>query len=287
MCSAVVLRTAGAFAIRSRLPRLTARQLVTGKETYSPPTITAALQDKLLIVDQAHQRLIACNHGDAWKQAAQQTLAHNWTYHSNTIEGSRISLDETVLFLEQGIETPNRPAKDYIDARNHMDAIAFVEARQQPVSPFFLRSVNGIILRHTGLLAGAYKKVPNYALEASGKKHEYVHPFLVDEQVQALCDWINSPSTASSLHPLVIAAIAHYNFVRIHPFVDGNGRGTRLLMNTLIREAGYAFPAVVRCTRRTEYIDCLIAADGGQLAPLAEFIAEEMLATLQGLTVQH
>ncbi len=79
-------------------------------------------------------------------------------------------------------------------------------------------------------------------------------------------------------HPIITASIAHYNMVRIHPFEDGNGRGARILMNTILIKGEYP-TAIVKVEDRARYLDSLKKADDGEINPFIEFIAESSIQT--------
>jgi Fic family protein len=228
-------------------------------------------------------------------EALQLKLRMEWTYHSNAIEGSTLTLGETIFFLQHGLTVEGKPFKDFLDARNHQEAIEFLFSEIKeglPISESFLRQVNALLLTgvtHTDAIdqfgartrkpatPGEYKKLPNTVLQPDGTIYEYVHPFRVREEMERLVAWINGEG--QSLHPVIQAAVAHYNFVRIHPFDDGNGRGARILMNLILLKRG--FPTVViRQERRFEYITSLKKADEGNLNPFALFVAESLRETL-------
>ena len=124
---------------------------------------------------------------------------------------------------------------------------------------------------------GHYKKMPNHVLQANGKIHKYVEPTHVAAQMHQLCQWLNT-AKKEKINPIIISAIAHYNFVRIHPFDDGNGRGARLLMN-LILIAHKLSPAIIRNEDRREYFNLLTQADSGDLMPFIVYIAKQVIAT--------
>jgi Fic family protein len=94
--------------------------------------------------------------------------------------------------------------------------------------------------------------------------------------MQVLCDWVNE--SIGQQHPVIIAGIAHYNMVRIHPFDDGNGRGARILMNLILLTQGYT-PVIVRNAKRRVYLQALAEVDTGDVMPFLQFIAESMLDT--------
>lgn len=162
------------------------------------------------------------------------------------------------------------------------------------MSKFFLCTINQLLIgqvhavptfqKETGrivqvrLHAGDYRLKSTHVIRPNGELHYYVEPILIPEQMDALFQCCNNPPR--DVHPLVHAAIAHYNFVRVHPFQDGNGRGARILMNLLLIRAGY-MPAVVHLTDCADYYEALQAADGGQIGLFVGFIAKSLLKTLE------
>ena len=128
--------------------------------------------------------------------------------------------------------------------------------------------------------AGQYKRLPNHVLQQDGTLHQYVVPEQVAPQMQTLVTWINGDQP---VHPIVRAGVAHYHLVRIHPFDDGNGRGARLLMNLILLKASF-FPAVIRREQKRTYLETLEIADQGDITPFIQFMASQLIETLQ--TVQ-
>lgn len=127
---------------------------------------------------------------------------------------------------------------------------------------------------------GEYKTLPNHVQRLDGSIHHYVEPLHVQSQMEELVRWIHDSSP--NIHPIHVAAVAHYNMLRIHPFDDGNGRGARILMNMILLKAGY-FPAVIRLETKRKYLEALNLANQGQLEPFIEFIADTVLATQQSV----
>ena len=116
---------------------------------------------------------------------------------------------------------------------------------------------------------GEFKLQPNHVLLPDGTIHRYVEPVHVTSEIEALCTAIERPEP--NVHPVVVAALAHYDFVRIHPFDDGNGRGARILTNLVLLRYDYP-PAVVPLTLRRQYYECLALADQGQPERFVQFI---------------
>jgi Fic family protein len=225
---------------------------------------------------------------DVWPLILTKVKLH-WTTDSNAIEGSTLSFGETKFFIEQGLTVEGKPLKDFLDARNHWEAIDVlfdVVQTRRAVSPGLLKELNALILRGVEATAarsadgrtiakpatlGAYKVQANHVLQPDGTIHRYVELVRVATEIETLCRHAEAP--AAGQHPVVHAALGHYDFVRIHPFDDGNGRGARLLMNLLLMRSGYP-PAVVPLSARRRYYEALSAADRGQTMPFLALIAQ-------------
>ena len=197
-----------------------------------------------------------------------------WTYHSNAIEGSTLTLAETRLVLLDGLTVGGKSLREHLEAINHKHAIDFVEAlavKVEPLTEHNVRQIHALILRSIDdENAGAYRKGQVYITGST-----YVPPAAIEVSplMQELAAWINS-ARAAELHPLERAALAHFRLVHIHPFVDGNGRTARLLMNLILIREGYP-PAVIRRERRPEYYDTLDQAHEGDTDPFVALVAGE------------
>ena len=197
-----------------------------------------------------------------------------WTYHSNAIEGSTLTLAETRLVLLDGLTVGGKSLREHLEAINHKHAIDFVEAlaaKVEPITGHNVRQIHALILRTIDdENAGAYRKGQVYITGST-----YVPPGAIEVPplMQELVAWIHS-TEAADMHPVERAAPAHFRLVHIHPFVDGNGRTARLLMNFILIREGYP-PAVIRRERQPEYYDALDQAHQGEMAPFVNLVAEE------------
>ncbi|HLS42055.1 MAG TPA: Fic family protein [Paenalcaligenes sp.] len=183
-----------------------------------------------------------------------QNLVLQWTYHSNAIEGNTLTLKETKVALE-GITIGGKTLREHFEAINHRDAILLVEElvkQQQPLDEWTIKSLHQLVLKNIDAdNAGQYRSV-NVLI--SGAEHRPPEAPHVPEQMQHFIHWHNTE--AQRLHPIERAARAHGEFVKIHPFVDGNGRTARLLMNLELMKAG--FPAtVITVEQRLAYYEAL------------------------------
>lgn len=176
-----------------------------------------------------------------------------WTYHSNAIEGNTLTLRETKVVLE-GITVGGKSLREHFEAINHRDAILYVEeivARQEPLSEWQIKNVHGLVLKGIDQQeAGRYRRENVVISGASTTPPDFLH---LGEAMQQLIAWHGQ---ADRMHPIARAAELHTRFVKIHPFIDGNGRTGRLLLNLELMKAGYP-PAVIRKEERLAYYDAL------------------------------
>lgn len=181
-------------------------------------------------------------------------LLVNWTFHSNAIEGNTLTLQETRVALE-GITVGGKSLREHFEAINHREAILYVEQlvqQQEQLSEWQIRQLHGLILKNIDQdNAGQYRKV-NVLI--SGASHRPPDFLVVPEQMQALVSW--QQTTAQQLHPVERAARLHGELVKIHPFTDGNGRTSRLLMNLELMKAGFP-AALIRIEQRLAYYQAL------------------------------
>lgn len=262
------------------------------------PVASERLTETYAHIDRLRERLDALKraHPHLWPNIfKKQNVA--WTAETNAIEGSSLSFSDTLFFLEEGLTVQGKPLKDFLDARNHSEAIDLLYqciADERPMTPGFLKELNALLLAgvtHTSAIdlvgrplrkparPGQYKELPNNVLMPDGSLKAYIDPVHVAAEIDRLCAWID----ADNLHPIAKAALAHYNFVTIHPFDDGNGRGARILMNLLLIKSGYP-PAVINNSERAAYLDALrYGQAGGGVEPFVFFIAATLARTIDAM----
>ncbi len=201
-----------------------------------------------------------------------EDLIVRWTYHSNAIEGNTLTLRETKVVLE-GITVGGKPLKDHLEAVNHRDAILLLEdyvQKAEPLSEWTIKSLHQLILK--GLdddNAGRYRTVN---VRIAGASHLPPDQVMVPELMERIIAWYHDEAMA--LHPVERAARVHSDFVKIHPFVDGNGRTSRLLMNLELMKAGYP-AAVLPVEKRLAYYEALDADHAeGKREPFVALTAE-------------
>ncbi|HYE73261.1 MAG TPA: Fic family protein [Blastocatellia bacterium] len=180
-----------------------------------------------------------------------------FTYHSNAIEGNTLTQSETEMVIEKGITVGGKTLKEHLEVIGHKNAIDYVEElakEETPITEREIKDLHNLIMR--GIEpneAGRYRTID---VRAAGTEHVYPPHFQLQELMDEFSRWLESPN-AKALHPIGYASEAHYRFVAIHPFRDGNGRTGRLLMNLILLR--FSFPvAVITNERRKEYIDALV-----------------------------
>jgi len=177
-----------------------------------------------------------------------------WTYHSNAIEGNRLTLLETKVVLD-GIAVGGKTLKDHFEAINHRNAIYYVEdiiRKEEPFSEWQIRNIHQLILKNIDDdNAGRYRQQNVLISGATTTPPDYT---LLNDKMTQLVDWYNSE--AHKLHTIERAAKVHADFVGIHPFIDGNGRTSRLLMNLELLKADYP-PCVITVENRLAYYEAL------------------------------
>ena len=194
---------------------------MTALDAFSPGVDLASRLSKIDNQRAEIDRLRA-SRADVWPLVLNK-LKLQWTTDSNAIEGSTLTFGETKFFIEQGLTVEGKPLKDFLDARNHWEAIGLlfdVAADRHPVTPSLLKELNALIVRGgdivgQGAAPGVFKTQPNHVLQPDGTIHRYVDPVHVASEVEALCARCEAPP--AGMHPVVLAAISHYDFVRIHP----------------------------------------------------------------------
>ncbi|MFC3802265.1 Fic family protein [Cohnella sp. GCM10012308] len=205
-------------------------------------------------------------------------LVINWTYHSNAIEGNTLTLSETKIVLE-GLTVGGKTLNEHFEAINHKEAILYIEdlvRHHEPLSEWQIKSVHRLILKNVhDEFAGVYR-MENVII--GGAAHIPPDYSQVPAEMSEFVHWTNDSS--HGLHPIARAAVVHSDFVKIHPFVDGNGRTARLLLNLELMKAGYP-PIVIEKEQRLAYYEALNEAHTtGTPDRFIAFVAQSMDRTL-------
>lgn len=194
------------------------------------------LNKKLDLLDKYKTQLNQFRHLNSEKII--QALELEYTYDSNKIEGNTLTLNETNLVINEGITISGKSMREHLEAINHQDAIEFIKELIYKKSNF---RESDILQLHYLILkgidnenAGRYRKVQ---VMIKGSRHMPPQPYLVAKQMEDLMIWYEL--NAKKIHPVLLAAEFSERFVTIHPFIDGNGRTSRLLMNLILLKNGY------------------------------------------------
>lgn len=176
--------------------------------------------------------------GEALKKI-QDALDIEYTYESNRIEGNTLTLQETALVVNEGVTISGKSMREHLEAINHTEAINYIKdiAKQDiEISERTIKEIHALILHGIDREnAGRYRTVP---VMISGSTHMPPQPYLIEKQMEDFMLRFKQME-AEKVHPVLIAAYLHDELVRIHPFIDGNGRTSRLLMNLYLLRHGY------------------------------------------------
>lgn len=190
---------------------------------------------------------------------------HEWfrielTYTSNAIEGNTLSRAETALIVEKGITVDGKTFREHLEAVNHAQAFDWIIQTEQNIDENMILKLHQLVLQKIDdANAGRYRTVP---VRIAGSTVIMPNATKIPGLMNDFISWLIKTND----HPLTVAVDAHFKLVSIHPFVDGNGRTARLLMNLLLMRAGYP-PAIIRKEERKEYIASIEKAQlGGSLA---------------------
>ena len=200
------------------------------------------------IIDQKKKELDGCRpltEGEVARLTEEFIV--EYTYNSNAIEGNTLTLRETDMVL-RGLTIDQKPLKEHMEAVGHKDAFDFVcelVKSNEPITERIIKQIHYLVLADKKDDRGVYRRVP---VRIMGASHEPAQPYLIEPKMeQLLIDYNNS-----SEHIITKLAKFHIEFEGIHPFIDGNGRTGRLLVNLELMKAGYP-PIDIKFTDRLSY----------------------------------
>ena len=202
----------------------------------------------LEIIDQKKAELDRCRPMTAGEvERLNEEFTVEYTYNSNAIEGNTLTLRETDMVL-RGLTIDQKPLKDHMEAVGHKEAFDFVRELVQdnvPISERVIQQIHYLVLADKKDDRGVYRRVP---VRIMGAQHEPVQPYLIQPRMEQLM--LNFAE--STEHIITKLAHFHIEFEGIHPFIDGNGRTGRLLVNLELMKAGYP-PIDIKFTDRIAY----------------------------------
>lgn len=231
------------------------------------------------------------------KQKLDKKYRLEFNYNSNHLEGNTLTFGETELLLIFDDTKGNHSMREYEEMKAHDVAYQLVEEwakdKEHPLTEQNVKNLNKIILvrpfwkeaitpdgqRTKRIISiGNYKEYPNSVLLTNGEMFEYTSPIDTPIQMAELIDWYRSEE--HGLHPVTLAAMLHYKFVRIHPFDDGNGRIARLLMNYVLLRNDLP-PVIIKSEDKANYLRALHLADVGDYSSFIEYIATQLQWSLR------
>lgn len=219
---------------------LKAMQLAEQEIKYNISFVRKSLSKNLQIllneIDELKSRLDNFRQFDSFR--IKQALELEYTFESNRIEGNTLTLRETDLVINEGLTISGKSMREHLEAINHKEAIDYIKQLMDKSTSLIEREVlaiHNLILRgiHSED-AGRYRKVQ---VMIKGSSHMPPQPFLVAKEMEDYFIWYEE--NKSKMHPVILAAEMHERLVTIHPFIDGNGRTSRLVMNLILLQHGY------------------------------------------------
>lgn len=189
------------------------------------------------------------------------------TYNSNSIEGNSLSKRDTSLIINEGIVPRNASLREVNEVKNHKDALDFLLEYEGEVSEELILKLHSIILKNIDdENAGEFRKVPVFIV---GSDVKFPHYSKVPQLIKSLVKW--HKARKKSMHPFELAALFSAKFVSIHPFIDGNGRCSRLLMNFILKKNSY--PEInIYVKDRNNYLKSVRKANNEDYAMLVDFL---------------
>lgn len=181
----------------------------------------------------------------------------NYTYESNRIEGNTLTLQETALVVNKGITISGKSVKEHLEAINHAEALQYIQdvaKGKTSITERVIKEIHYLILKsidkeNAGRYRGANVRI-------AGSRHIPVQHFEVPVEMEQLLQYYSREKT--KLHPVVLAADVHWMLAGVHPFIDGNGRTSRLLMNLILINNGYVIANLKGdMSSREEYYNAL------------------------------
>lgn len=221
------------FALKALM---VAEQEIKYNQNISKLKISSTLENLLKEIDRLKAKLDSYRQFDSYRIT--QALELEYTFESNRIEGNTMTLRETDMVINEGLTISGKSMREHLEAINHQEAIGFIKDlmhRNVSLNERDLLSIHNLILR--GIIpedAGRYRKAQ---VMIKGSTHMPPQPFMVAKEMEDYFIWYEI--NKNKLHPIILAAEMHERLVTIHPFIDGNGRTSRLVMNLILLQKGY------------------------------------------------
>lgn len=227
-----------------------------------------------------------------------QKFRLDWNYHSNNLEGNSLTYGETKALILFGITAQGKPLKDHFEITGHNEAINWIleiVKGETVLTESFIRQLHTLLLKESSykeaktpegkptrrkIEVGKYKNQPNHVITVTGETFYFATPEETPAKMQELVEWFRKEKEKPDVNPIILAALFHYRFIRIHPFDDGNGRVARILMNFILMQFGYP-PVIIKTEDKENYYAVLRLADAGELEPFIEYVTENLIRSLE------
>ncbi|CAN9513224.1 unnamed protein product [Ophioblennius macclurei] len=257
------------------------RALVSRDRTL--PLVEEIDQRYFSLIDSKVQRLMSIpKSNSALRRVMEETYYHH-IYHTVAIEGSTLTLSEIRHIIETRYAVPGKSLQEQNEAIGVDVAMKYINttllSRSGAITVSDILEIHRRVLGYVDPVEGGRLRTNQVFVG----HHIPPHPQDLQKHMQELVQWLNSDE-ALQLHPVEYAALAHYKLVYVHPFVDGNGRTSRLLMNLVLMQARYP-PITIRKEQRAEYYAALDTANEGDVRPFIRFIAKCTEITLDTLLI--
>ncbi|CDW52220.1 Adenosine monophosphate-protein transferase FICD [Trichuris trichiura] len=236
------------------------------------PLVQEADAEMLRVLDHDQRRFLRIPRNNRALIRAMREAYFSHIYHTVAIEGNTMSLVQTRSLLETRLAIGGKSLIEHNEILGMDAALKYVNVSL--VNRIGLLTVEDILEIHRRV----YGFVDPVGAGHFRRHQVFVGDFEPTPEMAALIDWLNLDTTMR-IHPVELAALLHYKFVVIHPFVDGNGRTARLLMNLVLMQAGFP-PVIIRVEDRLKYYETLKIGNSGDIRPFIRFIAEATKRTL-------
>jgi Fic family protein len=227
-----------------------------------------------------------------------QKFRLDWNYHSNNLEGNSLTYGETKALILFGITAQGKPLKDHFEITGHNEAINWIleiVKGETVLTESFIRQLHTLLLKESSykeaqtadgkptrrkIEVGKYKTQPNHVITVTGETFYFATPEETPAKMHDLIEWFRKEKENANVNPIILAALFHYRFIRIHPFDDGNGRVARILMNFILMQFGYP-PVIIKTEDKENYYAVLRLADADELEPFIEYISQNLVRSLE------
>lgn len=238
------------------------------------------LKEKLLKINQLYEKLKSLRplNETEVKRLRNEFIINN-TYNSNAIEGNTLTLRETSLIISEGITVSQKPLKDHLEVIGHKDAFEYILAlanQEEILSEKIIKDIHSLVLINDNMNRGIYRNVP---VTIAGSQKEPAKPHLIPSQMSDLI--LEYKESREEKHIVESVSDFHLKFETIHPFIDGNGRTGRLILNLELMKNGL-LPVNIKFADKMRYYDSFDNFyETNSSSHLSEMIAEYEIEELE------